>query len=96
MSAAGQPGERQAALDAAAVPFPTPMPSHSTSCRPASAQPAGAPASSSEWVAGSLFVIPALYMAAALALAEILPRIEGSRDVLSLNFENDTARTFSR
>ena len=47
-----------------------------------------------EWVAGSLFVIPTLYMAAALALAEILPRIEGSRDVLSLNFENDTARTF--
>ena len=33
-------------------------------------------------------------MAAALALAEILPRTEGSRDVLSLNFENDTARTF--
>jgi uncharacterized membrane protein len=47
-----------------------------------------------EWVAGSLFVIPTLYMAGALALAEILPRIEGSRDVLSLNFENDTARTF--
>lgn len=47
-----------------------------------------------EWVAGSLFVIPTVYMAAALALAEILPRIEGSRDVLSLNFDNDTARTF--
>jgi hypothetical protein len=47
-----------------------------------------------EWVAGSLFVIPTLYMATALALAEILPRIEGSRDVLSLNFANDTARTF--
>jgi uncharacterized membrane protein len=47
-----------------------------------------------EWVAGSLFVIPTLYMAVALALAEILPRLEGSRDVLSLNFENDTARTF--
>jgi len=47
-----------------------------------------------EWVAGSLFVIPTLYMATALALAEALPRIEGSRDLLSLNFENDTARTF--
>ena len=47
-----------------------------------------------EWIAGSLFVIPTLYMATALALAEILPRIDGSRDLLSLNFENDTARTF--
>lgn len=47
-----------------------------------------------EWVAGSLFVIPTLYMAGALALAEILPRIEGSRDILSLNFANETARTF--
>jgi uncharacterized membrane protein len=47
-----------------------------------------------EWVSRSLFVVPALYMAAALALAEILSRVEGSHDVLALRFENETARTF--
>jgi uncharacterized membrane protein len=95
MSAAGRPGERHAALDPAvgvlANANAVPLDQLSASERSASWRTRFL---LREWVAGSLFVIPTLYMAAALALAEILPRIEGSRDVLSLNFENDTARTF--
>ena len=88
-------GERQAALDPAAGVLASanavPLDQLSASERSASWRTRFL---LREWVAGSLFVIPTLYMATALALAEILPRIEGSRDVLSLNFENDTARTF--
>ena len=88
-------GERQAALDPAAGVLAcanaVPLDQLSASERSASWRTRFL---LREWVAGSLFVIPTLYMATALALAEILPRIEGSRDVLSLNFANDTARTF--
>ena len=95
MSAAGRPGQRQAALDPAVGALPSanavPLDQLSASERSASWRTRFL---LREWVAGSLFVIPTLYMAVALALAEILARIEGSRDVLSLNFENDTARTF--
>jgi uncharacterized membrane protein len=45
-------------------------------------------------MARSLFIVPSLYMAGALALAEILPRLERSKDVLGLHFQNDTALTF--
>ena len=88
-------GERQAALDPPVGALPSanavPLDQLSASERSASWRTRFL---LREWVAGSLFVIPTLYMAVALALAESLARIEGSRDILSLNFENDTARTF--
>ena len=95
MSAVGRPGGRRVALDPAVGALPSanavPLDQLSASERSASWRTRFL---LREWVAGSLFVIPTLYMAVALALAESLARIEGSRDVLSLNFENDTARTF--
>ena len=95
MSAAGRPGERQAVLDAAGGVLPgtntVPLDQLSASERSASWRTRFL---LREWVARSLFVIPTLYMAAALALAEVLPRLEGARDLLSLTFETDTARTF--
>ena len=91
MSAAGRPGERRAALDAFPSANAVTLDQLSASERSASWRTRFL---LREWVAGSLFVIPTLCMAVALALAEILARIEGSRDILSLNFENDTARTF--
>ena len=95
MSAVGRPGGRRVALDPAVGALPSanavPLDQLSASERSASWRTRFL---LREWVAGSLFVIPTLYMAVALGLAESLARIEGSRDVLSLNFENDTARTF--
>jgi uncharacterized membrane protein len=92
---AGRPGGRPAALDAAVGVIPSakavPLDQLSASERSTSWRTRFLVR---EWVAGSLFVIPTLYMATALALAEALARVEGSRDLLSLNFENDTARTF--
>jgi uncharacterized membrane protein len=47
-----------------------------------------------EWLERSLVVVPILYIVGAIALAELVPQIEGSRDVLSLKLDPDTARTF--
>ncbi len=47
-----------------------------------------------ERLAGSLVVVPSLYIAAALLLAEVVPIAEGGGDVLSLRLDVETARTF--
>ena len=47
----------------------------------------------SEWFARSLVFVPCLYIAGALALAEVVALTEGSHDVLSLEVDNDSART---
>jgi len=41
----------------------------------------------------SLVVVPCLWIAAALALGEAIPRLEGERDLLGLDLDADTART---
>ena len=46
-----------------------------------------------EWLSRSLVLVPSLYIAAALALGELVPRAEGERDLLSLKLDPDTART---
>jgi uncharacterized membrane protein len=46
-----------------------------------------------EWLSRSLVLVPSLYIAAALALGELVPRAEGERDLLSLRLDPDTART---
>jgi uncharacterized membrane protein len=46
-----------------------------------------------EWLSRSLVLVPSLYIAAALALGELVPRVEGERDLLSLKLDPDTART---
>jgi len=46
-----------------------------------------------EWLSRSLVVVPSLYIVLALALAELVPKIGGSGDVLSLKIDVDTART---
>ncbi len=46
-----------------------------------------------EWLSRSLIVVPALYIVAALLLAELVPRLEGHGDVLHLRMDADTART---
>jgi uncharacterized membrane protein len=43
--------------------------------------------------AHSLVIVPCVYIVAAVALGELVPRVEGSRDVLSLGLDADTART---
>ncbi len=47
-----------------------------------------------EWLARSLLVVPCLYIVIALLLGELIPRMEGERDVLSLELDQDSARTF--
>jgi uncharacterized membrane protein len=47
-----------------------------------------------EWLARSLLVVPCLYIVVALVLGELIPRIEGDRDILSLELDEDSARTF--
>jgi uncharacterized membrane protein len=47
-----------------------------------------------EWITRSLVVVPALYIVAALLLAEGVARSEGKRDTLSLGIAPDTALTF--
>lgn len=47
-----------------------------------------------EWLARSLIVVPSLYIVLALALAEAIPLIEDQRDLLSLDLDADSARTF--
>ena len=46
-----------------------------------------------ERLSRSLVVVPGLYMLVALVLAELIPALEGERDVLSLELDPDTART---
>ena len=46
-----------------------------------------------EWLSRSLVLVPSLYIAAALALGELVPRAEGERDLLSLGLDPDSART---
>jgi len=46
-----------------------------------------------EWLSRSLVVVPTLYIVFALALAELVPKIGGDGDVLSLKLDADTART---
>jgi uncharacterized membrane protein len=46
-----------------------------------------------ERLAGSLVVVPSIYIVVALVLGEAIPRIEGSRDLLSMELDLDTART---
>lgn len=46
-----------------------------------------------ELLARSLVVVPCLYIALALALGELVPVIEGNRDLLGLRLDPDTART---
>ena len=43
--------------------------------------------------AHSLVIVPCAYIVAAGVLGELVPRIEGSRDLLSLGLDADTART---
>ena len=47
-----------------------------------------------EWVARSLLVVPSLYIVLALVLGEAIPLVEGERDLLSLQLDADSARTF--
>ena len=47
-----------------------------------------------EWLARSLIVVPSLYIVLALALAEAVALIEDERDLLSLDLDADSARTF--
>lgn len=46
-----------------------------------------------ERLARSLVIVPTLYIAAALALAEVVPLIDGRRDILGLALDADSART---
>ena len=46
-----------------------------------------------EWLARSLVVVPILYIAGALVLAEAVSAIEGDHDLLGLKMDVDTART---
>lgn len=46
-----------------------------------------------ERLALSLTLVPMLYIAGAFALAEVVPLVEGRRDVLGLGLDPDTART---
>lgn len=41
----------------------------------------------------SLFLVPSLYIVAALLLAEFVPTVEGDRDVVGLGLDPETART---
>ena len=47
-----------------------------------------------EWLARNLVVVPSLYIVLALVLAEAIPQIEGDRDLLSLELDPESARTF--
>ena len=47
-----------------------------------------------EWLARSLIVVPSLYIVLALVLAEAIPQVENERDLLSLEFDAESARTF--
>jgi uncharacterized membrane protein len=46
-----------------------------------------------EAFAHSLVIIPCAYIVGAIVLGELVPRIEGNRDLLSLRLDADTART---
>jgi uncharacterized membrane protein len=46
-----------------------------------------------EELAHSLLIVPCAYIVGAIVLGELVPRIEGSRDLLSLGLDPDTART---
>jgi uncharacterized membrane protein len=47
-----------------------------------------------EWFARNLVVVPTLYIVLALVLAEAIPMLEGKRDLLSLELDAESARTF--
>src|ERR1700742_2652338 len=47
-----------------------------------------------EWLDRSLVVIPILYIAGALVLAQVMAKVGGTRDILSFDLDPDTARTF--
>lgn len=46
-----------------------------------------------ERLARSLVIVPALYILAALVLGELVPLVEGNRDLLGLDLDPDSART---
>jgi len=46
-----------------------------------------------EWLRNSILVTPCAYLLAVLVLSLVLPRVEGSSDLLNMRIDNDTART---